>query len=254
MRWKRLIKLAARRFVKRQEAQFSDIVADYDVVIMKHCFPSSDILEDTGNSDPSSPRQSMENYKAIYRLLKNKFNENPDTLFIVWTLPPRHRLFEPSEGDKDANAARATAFSNWLKGDFLTGGGSSHNIYIWDFREFVMDSGTNFLRYEYELSHSASDSHPDKLANNEVGPRLAQFIVDSIADFAGSRPLGQGARIVFLCHSTGQGVYEYSNPGVHTWFNKYNAANGTDHSIYDYWYPLDGNMPVDYYCCWLTGQ
>jgi len=253
-RWKQLIGIVTLGFVAKQEAQFSDLVADYDVVVMKHCYPVSDVLEDVGRTDPSSPRQTLENYKAIYRLLRDKFDENPDTLFIVWTLPPRHRLFEPSDGDKDANAARATAFSNWLKGDFLTEGGPHHNIYVWDFRELVMDPHTNFLRYEYELSQSRSDSHPNKVANNKAGPQFAQFIVDSIADFAGSRPVGQGARIVFLCHSTGQRVYEYSDLGVPAWFDKYNATKGTNHLIYECWYPSVGNMPVNYYRSWLTGR
>lgn len=117
-----------------------------------------------------------------------------------------------------------------------------------------MDSGTNCLRYEYELSHSGSDSHPNKMANNEVGPQFAQFIVDSIADFTGSRPMGQEARIVFLCHSTGQGVYEYNDLGVHTWFDIYNATTRANHVICRCWYPSDENMPVNYYRSWLTNR
>ena len=156
-RLKQFVGIITRGFVVKQEAQLLDLVTDYDVVIMKHCYPASDVFEDVGVIGPSSPRQCLENYRAIYRLLRDMFNENPDTLFILWTLPPRHRLFEPSDGHKDANAAKATAFSNWLKGDFLTEGGPRHNIFIWDFRELVMDLSTNFLRYEYELSHSRSD-------------------------------------------------------------------------------------------------
>jgi len=253
-RWKLPIGIVIRGSVVKQEVQFSDLVAEYDVVIMKHCYPASDILEDVGRADPSSPRQSLENYKAIYRLLRDKFDENPDTLFIVWTLPPRHRLFEPSEGSKDANAARATAFSNWLKGDFLTEGGSHSNIYVWDFRELVMDVNTNFLRYDYESSHNSSDSHPNKLANNETGPRFAQFIVDSIASFYGSSKVGKEVKIVFLHHSTGLNVYKYLDQGVPAWFGKYNAASRTVHLISHKWYPSDGNMPVNYYRSWIKGQ
>ena len=253
-RWKLPIGIVVRRSMVKQEGQFSDLVAEYDVVILKHCYPASDVLEDTGRPNPSSPGQSLENYKAIYRLLRDKFDENPDTLFIVWTLPPRHRLFEPSEGDKDANAARATAFSNWLKGDFLTEDGSHSNIYVWDFRELVMDVNTNFLRYEYESSHNSSDSHPNKLANNEAGPKFAQFLLDSIVDFAGIRPMRQSARIILLCHSTGQRVYEYSDLGTKAWFDIYNATNETNHLICKRWYPSDGNMPVNYYLSWLASR
>ena len=253
-RLRQLVGIITHRSMVKQEAQLSDLVADYDVMIMKHCYPASDVLEDVGGTDPSSPRQSLENYRAIYRLLRDMFDENPDTLFILWTLPPRHRLFEPSDGDKDANAARATAFSNWLKGDFLIKGGSQDNVYVWDFRELLMDPDTNFLKYKYELSHSKSDSHPNKVANNDTGPQFAQFIANSINDFANGRSMGEKARIIFLSHSTGRGVYEYSDMGICAWFDLYNTTNRTNHLISRCWYPSGGNMPVDYYRSWLTDR
>jgi hypothetical protein len=236
----------------KQEAPLSDLVADYDVVIMKHCYTASDVLEDVGIPDPSSPRKSLENYKAVYRLLRNEFDKHSDTLFILWTLPPRHRLFEPSDGDKDTNAARATEFSNWLKTYFLTEGGDHSNIYILNFRDIVVDPNNNFLKYEYESNHNTSDSHPKKLANNNAGTQFAKFIVDSIANFYGSSKAGKGAKIVFLHHSTGLNVYQYPDLGVPAWFKEYNASKGTNYVISHKWYPWDGNMPVHYYCRWLA--
>ena len=55
-RWKQLVGIIAHGFAVKQEAQLSDLVADYDVVIMKHCYPASDVLEDVGRTDPSSSR------------------------------------------------------------------------------------------------------------------------------------------------------------------------------------------------------
>jgi hypothetical protein len=252
--WQRSLGTITRRLGMKQEPSFVELVANYNVVIMKHCFPSSDVLEDMGKADPTSPRRSLENYKAIYRLLRDKFDKSPDTLFIVWTLPPKHRLFEPSEGSKDENAARATAFSQWLKRDFLSEGGSHPNIYIWDFRDLVVDPNTNFLKYEYESSHESPDSHPNELANNETGPKFAQFILDSIADFTDSKTLQPSARIIFLCHSTGQRLYEYSALGMKAWFARYNASRGTSILVRSCWYPLAGNMPVHYYRSWVIGR
>ena len=223
----------------------ADLVKDYDVVIMKHCYPASDILEDTGDPDPSSSRQSIENYKAVYRLLRDEFDNNPDTLFIVWTLPPRHQL----DGDSD-EAARATEFSEWLKTEWLEEDGGTHsNIYVWDFREIVMDPETNFLKYEYERDHSEGDSHPNSAANNVAGPLFAQFIVDSIEE---SDVVGDDAEIIFLHHSTGGNVYDYPALGVSDWLDEHNSANGTDLDISEEWYPSDGNMPVHYYDVWLA--
>lgn len=254
MRWRQSVGIVTRMFGVKQEPQFADLVTDHDVIIMKHCFPASDVLEDTGKADPSSPRQSLENYKAIYRLLRDKFDGSPRTLFIVWTLPPRHRLFEPPEGSKEGNAARATEFSNWLKGDFLSEGGSHPNIFIWDFRGLVMDPETNFLKHEYESGHEKPDSHPNKPANNKAGPEFARFIADSITDFTAAKTLQQSARIIFLCHSTGQNVYDYTDLGLKGWFARHNTSRGTNLLINKRWYPSKGNMPVHYYRRWLSGS
>jgi hypothetical protein len=237
-----------------EDLPFLDLIASYDVIVMKHCFPASDVLEDSGSPDPTSDRKSLENYRAVYRPLRDLFDRYPRTMFLLWTIPPLHRLFEPSEGDKEGNAARATEFCRWMKTEFLAESGPHSNIYVWDFREIVMNPETNLLKYEYELSHKEPDSHPNKEANNLAGPMFAQCIVDSIQDFAArSGGLGRGAKIAFLHHSTGGNLYRYPDLGVATWFDQYNGANGTDYRIWDIaWYPSNGNMPVDYYRSWLA--
>ena len=235
-----------------EDASFSELVGDYDVVIMKHCYPVSDVLEDTGDPDPESTRRSIENYKAIYRLLRDEFDRHPNTMFIVWTLPPRHRLSGDDATARDANAARATEFSEWLQTGFLTEDGAHPNICVWDFRGIVMDPDTNFLKYDYEKYHDSSDSHPNDTANNVAGPLFAQFIVDSIVDFADGDIMAERAEIVFLHHSTGENVYDYPNLGVPDWFDNYNETHGTELDISEKLYPRDGNMPVDYYRVWLA--
>lgn len=238
----------------RSEPRFSDLVARYDVLIMKHCFPASDVLQDIREADPTSPRQSLENYKAIYRLLRNMFDKHPDKLFIIWTLSPRHRLYEPTEGHKDENAARATEFSNWLKGDLINEGGSHPNIFIWDFRGLMIDPDTDFLNYGYESDHNSPDSHPNKLANNKAGPEFAKFIVDSIMSVYGSSQIKRKVKIVFLHHSTGLNVYKHPSQGVPAWFTRFNASSNMSYLISHKWYPQDGNMPVHYYRSWLDGR
>ncbi len=225
---------------------FNDVVSNNDVVIMKHCYPSSDISEDIGSPDPSSERKSAENYKAVYRLLRAKFDEYPDTMFIVWTLPPLHRLATNSN-----RALRATEFSEWLKTDFLIQEGPHANIFIWDFRGILMDPETHSLKYEYERNHKRADSHPNKEANNIAGPQFAQFIVDCIAKFKGNITTGQETKISFLHHSTGRNVYRYPDQGVPNWFKNYNEIHGTRLDISEVWNPLQGNMPTHYYRSWL---
>ena len=91
-----------------------------------------------------------------------------DTLFIVWTLAPLHRLATDS-----SEAARAREFVDWVTADFLTEDGGEHpNIAVFDFWGIVAEddpgavTGTvNCLRYAYEGSHFSSDSHPNAAAN-----------------------------------------------------------------------------------------
>jgi hypothetical protein len=235
-----------------KEPKFAQLLKDHDVLIMKHCFPSSDILEDIGKADAHSSRQSIENYKIIYRRLRAEFNKNPNKLFVVFTLPPRHRLFEPSEGSKDANAIRATEFSHWLSTDFLDEEPDNHNIVVWDFRNIVMDSRTNFLKHEFELKHDSPDSHPNTAANNFAGPQLASFLIDSVDSYYVGNSVGRGAKIAFLHRSTGLNLYDYHDLGMAGWLNKYNGSHETHHTIFHYWYPSRWNMPIHYSRNWLS--
>ena len=156
-----------------------NLVQNYDVIIYKHCYPGSDILADTGSPDISSDRKSLENYKLQYRALRDLMDKYPDTIFILWTLPPRRE----SETNA-ANAARATQFSEWVKNEFLTEDGKSHpNIYIFDYRSITVGPD-NFLADEYV---GDSSSHPNDAGNNAAGPLFAQFIVDSIYDFVNNK-------------------------------------------------------------------
>ncbi len=168
-------------------------------------------------------------------------------MFIIWTLTPRHRL-----ATTPPKAARATEFSEWLKTDFLNENGSHSNIYIWDFRSIVMNSDDNILKYEYERDHESGNSHPNDIANNVAGPKFAQFIVDSFADFTDGVTSEQKIKIMFLHHSTGGNVYEYPDLGVLDWMYNYNDENNTNFDIAEKSYPSGGNMPVDYYLKWLA--
>lgn len=161
------------------------LTAEYDVIIYKHCFPSAAVLEDTGRPRIGSARKSLENYKLQYRALRGMMDNYPVTTFIVWTLAPLHRN-ETTPG----NAARAKAFVDWVRNDYLTEDGTHHpNIFIFDFwgivaeeHAFPRHGAVNCLKYEYEQSHINSDSHPNTTANAVVGELFAQFIIGTVQD------------------------------------------------------------------------
>ena len=109
----------------------------------------------------------------------------PDTKFIVWTLVPLHRNATSPE-----QASRANEFVNWVKNSWLKEDGSSHpNVYIFDFFGNAAEMSANpengvqyCLKYAYEGDHNGSDSHPNKLANETIGPVFSQYIIDAIED------------------------------------------------------------------------
>lgn len=160
-----------------------DLTEDFDIIIMKHCYPGADILEDTGAPGVESSRKSLENYKLQYRALRAKFQEFPDNDFVIWTLVPRHRL----DANSPANAGRAKEFVDWVKNDWLTEEGKAYsNIHIFDYFSLAaeMDQSVALprvpycLKYEYEKSHYEDDSHPNLLASEEIGPHFYRFLVD----------------------------------------------------------------------------
>ena len=166
-------------------ACMGSLVREYDVIILKHCYPGADVLEDTGSPNIASARKSPENYKLQYRALRELMDDYGDTQFIVWTLAPRHRL-----STSTSNATRARAFVDWVRSEWLTEDGHSHpNIAVFDFWGYAAEEndGTstgqgpvNTLRYEYEKRHDDEDSHPNILANETIGPLFAEFIVNTI--------------------------------------------------------------------------
>lgn len=176
------------------------LAADHEIIIFKHCFPGADVGPDVG-ADITSSYKSLENYKLQYRALRTMMDAYPDTKFIVWTLAPLHRLATDA-----AHAARAAEFVAWVKGDFLTEDGGPHpNIFVFDFWSIVAETDpapaqgtTNCLKYEYEGSHTDSDSHPNGAANNVAGPLFAQFIVDTALAETAPSALPPGVLMLLL--------------------------------------------------------
>ncbi len=162
----------------------SYMVANYNMIIFKHCYGASHILADTGTPDPNSIRESLENYKAQYRDLRVLMDSYPNTKFMVWTLTPLHRLATTPE-----EAERTHEFVEWVKNDWLTEDNNQHqNIFIFDFYGLTAELDTAnqakyCLKYAYEMSHNTIDTfgttHVNLLGNQIVGPYFSQAIIDA---------------------------------------------------------------------------
>ncbi len=120
-----------------QEPTLEILTKEYDVIIFKHCYPSSRIGPDTLTPDIDSEIRSIQNYKIQYNALKNKMHEFPGNKFIVWT--PAVMIESQMTEDE---AKRTKEFYNWIMNEWSEKG---DNIYIWDFYKYETEGGLYLL-------------------------------------------------------------------------------------------------------------
>ena len=159
------------------------------IIMFKSCYPFSNIGSDgTEPGDPFSSQRTLTNYKAVYRhpdgpgnvynhngydyiSLEDIFANNPDTLFIPVTAPPRH--YAPSDATNDAEGHRARQFNNWLRNDWLDGYNNAHpelnNVAVFDWFDVLAYPDNdpyhpNRLKAEY--GGESGNSHPNNAANS----------------------------------------------------------------------------------------
>jgi hypothetical protein len=145
------------------------LTKQYKIIIFKHCYPVSDILENINKPDIDSQEKRIENYRLQYLALKKKMLEFPKTKFIVWTGAARNET-QTNPG----NAARAKEFFEWVRDEWDT---PDDNIFIFDFESLETEGGL-YLKKEY--ANSQGDSHPNKEFAGKAAPLFCQRIVDVI--------------------------------------------------------------------------
>jgi hypothetical protein len=151
------------------ELNLDDLVAAYDVIVWKHCFPVSGIEADGAIASVSSPAKTVANYQLQYAALKARMRQFPGKRFVVWTGAAL------TEGSTTlAAATRARQFFSWVKTSWDEKG---DNIYVWDFQQLETDGGL-YLRPDYAAS--PTDSHPNAALSSLAAPLLGKRIVDVI--------------------------------------------------------------------------
>lgn len=142
----------------------------HEVLIFKSCFPNSAIRS----------AEMIEQHKAWYLEMRDVIDQHPDRVFIFLTSPPLHPKATILE-----DAARARALANWLRSDeFLRG---HPNLFVFDFFDLLADPETNMLRDEYQRDPDSTDSHPNELANQTIGPLFVDFVDRAIATYRATR-------------------------------------------------------------------
>jgi hypothetical protein len=153
------------------QAARNKILNNHEVIAFKSCFPASAIA---GASE-------LNQRKTWYLAMRGFFDTRKDKLFVVMSTPPLHRL------DTSATEAKnARAFADWLcSSTYLSG---HPNVKCFDLFDHLAhpDDGSaaaNMLKYSYEIDHSSSDSHPNQLANQTVGPIFATFLINAALSY-----------------------------------------------------------------------
>ena len=152
-----------------EEPTLEMLTKKYEVIIFKHCFPVSNVLEDDSVSSADSEKKTYGNYKLQYEALKQKMHEFPQTKFILWTGAALTKANTTEE-----NAKRAEEFFNWVKYEWNA---PDDNIYLWDFREIETEGGL-YLKDEYAVN--TDNSHPNREFNGKAAKLFIQRIVDVI--------------------------------------------------------------------------
>ncbi len=152
----------------KNEPTLKVLTTYWDVIIIKHCYPVSNMVEGY-SSDINSSEKTLANYKLQYEALKKKFYEYPETKFIIWT---GAALVEQNTSEE--KALRAKEFFSWVKNEWDS---PNDNIFIWDFYELETEGGL-YLKDEYAVS--PTNSHPNSVFAAKVAPLFCQRIIDVI--------------------------------------------------------------------------
>jgi hypothetical protein len=145
----------------------------HEVIAFKSCFPASDIASDA----------QLEERKVWYLSIRDVMDQYRDHIFVVVTQPP----LNPAETSLHI-ATRAREFANWLKSDeFLKG---HPNVVTFDLFDELAESNSNAPDFNMlrEAYREGTDSHPNRIANEIVGPRFVDFVINAIGQYRQARP------------------------------------------------------------------
>lgn len=165
--------------------EWNDFLKKFPVIIIKSCFPSSDITSPGSPSDTSDLKiKSIENYKFIWRHLITYFKNHPENFFVIWTNAPLAKKATTFE-----KATNANAFCTWAKDTLASGmdpviGSFPKNVYVFDFFKKLADEH-GILKTEYATSDT--DSHPNNAAVDFVAPIFVKEVLDAALAYEGSK-------------------------------------------------------------------
>jgi len=154
------------------------LTQDYQVIIFKHCYPVSNIINDQDSADINSNLKTISNYKLQYLALRDKLHEFPSTKFILFT-----GAVQVKANITDDEAERTREFFNWVRKEWDLPG---DNIYLWDLYN-LQTEGDLYLKDKYATS--ANNSHP----NEEFARNAVKLLFNRIIDIIENE--GEGTQL-----------------------------------------------------------
>jgi hypothetical protein len=134
-----------------------DFVMGFDVIVIKSCYPNSNIESDA----------ELENIKKHYESTASFFTAHPNKRLIIFTSPPLQPLMTNKQ-----KAHRAKELALWLTSqDF------GDNITVFDFFSLLAnDNGVLKKEYRRLLPF---DSHSNRKANKSLAPLVSELLARS---------------------------------------------------------------------------
>ncbi len=159
------------------DAVIAPILAANKIVVIKSCFPSSDMWDDGSPGDTASTTDKTTfNYKWHWRSFIRVMSQHPGNFFVVWTNAPL------TAGATDsAYARRSDRFCRWAKDTLEAGhdalfGAFPRNVYVFDF--FHKLAGADGILPD-SLASDHSNSHPNDVATARVAPLFVTEIFNA---------------------------------------------------------------------------
>lgn len=158
-------------------ADLRPILLSQRIIIIKSCFPSSDMTGYGTSGDTLSPtRKTTYNYKWHWRSIVRAMRQRPSNFFVIWTNAPL-----VAASTSDLSARLSDQFCRWAKDTLARGldaefGAFPPNVYVFDFFHKLAGSDG---KIPPEYVNSPSDSHPNGTATLLVAPAFVREVFDA---------------------------------------------------------------------------
>jgi hypothetical protein len=155
------------------ESDLNNYLSANKIIVVKSCFPSSEIDSWGQPSDTASPDyKTVYNYKWHWRHIVHVMESHPDNFFAIWTNAPLEVNSTTAQ-----QAALAKLFCTWAKDTLAEGldvfGTFPHNVYVFDY--FNKIAGADGIE-PVMWATAPGDSHPNGAATDFIAPQFVDEI------------------------------------------------------------------------------